>query len=451
MIDNSNTPTVDKIFPEIKENRLKVQRAVVDKQNRDVKKAMLRSVLPSVAVGALDLAGNSFLQDKAQHYYKENQHQLFRLQQQSQVNAAYNEVEGLRRAGLSTALAGSPTAMSIGAVSSPQASSHAPAPESGFGKVDAERALMEQSMRLSQAEINLKNAQAEEQNLINRDLAANQGMASTIWGATLNAMANRAEDMEQFADAEFIRSLKAVGNELRTTGGLDALVHGLQSMGAYSMNYAEARSAVLSSEVLDEQLNKDMASELAIAPFLQNNVWRAQYKELCAQAALFYSDIEVNKHQVKVLDEQVNNLVALTKKTYTEDKQIRNNDSVTAMVEGNEDVIRANIVQGVGHTLQNVAGLAPLAVGRAPTAVASGRVPVSAAPKAGSRASRAPESPVFRSDAKGGAARKAEAAADRKAAQDTWDSFYKGYKSAQRYRGEHSDYPKRKPKPKSIF
>ena len=302
MIDNSNTPSADKIFPEIKENRLKVQRAVVDQQKRQRNESVKDAVLTSGAVGALDLLGNSFLQDKAQHYYKENQQQLFRLQQQSQINAASNEVEGLRRAGLSTALAGSPTAMSIGAVSAPQASTHAPAPDSEFGKVDAEKALMAQSVRLSLSEQNVKNnqarllaAQTQGQELENENMFGANYVAQTAWSSMID---NWIADAENRGDVNTIAGLTALRDGL--TPYLNAGAYQfMQGMMAGQGDYASAVHNRLSTYLDDLVLGKQIGSEqiinsLAIAPYLKNEETRAHIVELGAASVMMMAQADLN-------------------------------------------------------------------------------------------------------------------------------------------------------------
>ena len=302
-LDNSQTAILPPSFDSIKDKRLGVQRAVNEQKRKDVGRSIVDALKPSVALGALDFVGNSLLQDKAQHYYKENQRELFKLNQMSQLNAASNEVESLRRAGLSTALAGSPSSMSIGAVSSPQASTHAPAPSADFGKIDAEKALMAQSVRLSQSEQLVKDAQAgllqsqkTGQDLENENMFGANYVVQQSWSSMID---NWIADAENRGDVNTIASLEALRDGL--TPYLNAGAYQfMQGMLAGSGDYASAVhnrfETYLSDLVIGRQINsEEVINSLAIAPYLKNQETRAHIAELGAASVMMLAQADLNK------------------------------------------------------------------------------------------------------------------------------------------------------------
>lgn len=443
--------------PELEEIQKRNQTAAIARAERDTKRkqetrSIFKSLIPSIGAGLFDFFGNSILQDKAQHYYKENQQQLFNLQQRAEKNAASNEVEGLRRAGLSTAMAGSGSPMSVGAVSSPSASTHTPSPAPEYGKLSAENSLMRKQEGLLDAEINLKNAQAQGVALQNKDTAASQGVAAQAWSATLLGMAERADEVGKTEDGDFLRELANLGDELKTSGSLVTLVQMINSVPSYAGAYSEARSFVLDSKVFDKQLDDpNLLKELAIAPYLKNNVLRGQFKELVAMSAKLYSDKEVNGELVRNIHHQYDEITANIKKLNADADFIKHNDLVGAEITGDEDIIRAHVINGVGRTLQNVAGLAPFAARGLASAPAAAPARGAAAPAAPAKTAVPvkPSRDVYAPNAVGGEARKNMEAAEHKKADKVLQDFYKDYKKSQkRYHRENDDLkkPRRKPK-----
>ena len=208
--------------PNLKEIQEQNATARIARAERDVaakqeNRSLFKSVLPSLGVGLFDFLGNSILQDKAQHYYKENQRELFHLQQESQKNAASNEVEGLRRAGLSTALASGGNAMSIGAVSAPSASSHAPAPSPEYAKVGNDKQLINQENRLVAEETRVKAAQAAllESQKLGQDLQNENALGAnyvvmTTWDNLLNSQITLADSVGDTAISQALTALRLI-------------------------------------------------------------------------------------------------------------------------------------------------------------------------------------------------------------------------------------------------
>lgn len=447
--------------PNLKEIQEQNARARIARAERDVaakqeNRSLFKSVLPSLGVGLFDFFGNSILQDKAQHYYKENQRELFHLQQESQKNAASNEVEGLRRAGLSTALASGGNAMSIGAVSAPSASSHAPAPAPEYAKVGNEKQLINQENRLVAEETRVKAAQAAllESQKLGQDLQNENALGAnyvvmTTWDNLLNSQITLADSVGDTAISQALTALRDSVHPYLNAGAYQFLQGVLASQGDYSKAIDTRISSFLSAEVSGIQAgNKGILSELAIAPLLKNNEIRAHVGEMAAIQVKMLADAENAKALLPAYQKALDKVLAEIRESGVRADQIHNSDLQTAISNGDwgragsiftEDAVKIGL-NAVGFYF----GGRGMAAGRA---AASGKT-APAAPVA-PVAPAAPAAPVLVGETKKalGKANAQAVEADRKKAYDSFDAWYKGYKSGH-YQREHNDnkpYPKRMP------
>lgn len=441
----------------------RVARAERDVQNKKENRSILKSMLPSFGVGLFDFLGNLALQEKAQRNYKENQRDLFKYNQAAEKNAASNAVEGLRKAGLSTALATGGDAMSTAAVSAPSASSHSPAPAPGTGKLGPENALMAQENLLVQREAQVKSAQASllESQKLGQDLAnENQLGANFVVQQSWTSMIdNFIADADNRGDVNTISSLEALRDGL--TPYLNAGAYQfMQGMLAGSADYSKAvhqrLSSYLDDLVLNKQINSEqIISELALAPYLQNQEVRAHIVELGSAAVMMASQADLNNANAansralnpaykKALDK----VLADIRESGVRADQIHNSDLQTAVKNGDwgrvgsiatEDAVKIGL-----NALGFYFGGRGLAAGRAAAKNVAPAAPAAPA---------APVAPSPYGNIQVGETRKAISAqkaakqqADIKKAYETYDNWYSGYKQGVSGREHNDNIPRRRPK-----
>lgn len=441
--------------PELKQIQEKNARArIVRAENAVAEKkenrSLFKSVLPSIGVGLFDFFGNSILQDKAQRYYKENQRELFHLQQQAQKNAASNEVEGLRQAGLSTALASGGNPMSIGAVSAPSGSSHAPAPAPEYSKVGEEKQLMLQENRLVAEETRVKSAQAAllESQKLGQDLqnenalGANYVVMST-WDNLLNSQITIADSIGDSTISQALTALRDSVHPYLNAGAYQFLQGVLASQGDYSKAIDTRITSFLSAEVAGTQAgSKSIISELAIAPLLKNNEVRAHIGELGAIQVKMLADAENAKALLPAYQKQLDKVLADIRESGVRADEIHNSDLQTALANGDwgragsiitEDAVKIGL-NAVGFYF----GGRGMAAGRA---AASASAPTAPSAPAAPTAPAAPARPAIVGETK--KAIKAKEAADIEQANKNLKKWYSGYKSGPSSREVNDNVPYR--------
>lgn len=440
-----------------KNARARIARAENAVAEKKEKRSLFRSILPSLGVGLFDFFGNSVLQDKAQKYYKENQRELFHLQQQAQKNAASNEVEGLRKAGLSTALASGGNAMSIGAVSAPSASSHAPAPAPEYAKVGEEKQLMAQENRLVAEETRAKSAQAAllESQKLGQDLQNENALGAnyvvmTTWDNLLNSQITIADSIGDTTISQALTALRDSVHPYLNAGAYQFLQGVLASQGDYSKAIDTRITSFLNAEVSGTQAgSKTIINELAIAPLLKNGEIRAHIGELGAIQVKMLADADNAKALLPAYQKQLDKVLAEIRESGVRADEIHNSDLQTALANGDwgragsiitEDAVKIGL-NAVGFYFGGRGMAAGRAAASASTAPAAPTAPASPT---------APAAPALVGETKK-ALSKANAQAveaDRKKAYDNFDTWYKGYKTGhyQRENNDNKPIPKRMPK-----
>lgn len=448
-------------FEKIKQQRFDVQRAVNDSVDKSASKG-LRQALKASAFGAgLDFLGNFGLSVLNQKHYKENQRELFKLQMQAQKDAASNEVEGLRKAGLSASMATGANGMSVAGASAVPSSMRAPSPAPEFGLTGSQKSLMAQENRLMEGELSVKRAQAEllasqkaGQDIANDNALGANYAVQTAFDSWVDGQMADAEAVEDWVTWNTLKALKDSAHPILNVGGYDVVKDLIKSSSFEANAAAERISGYLDSIVLSKQATDDViVNSLAIAPFLHNEKMRADIGYLGQAALKLMADTENAKALLPAYKKQLDKVLADIRESGVRADEIHNSDLQTAVANGDwgrvgsiatEDAVKLGAqVFGIYMFSRGARGAARGAAAEtaAPTLSRSGSAPTF----------NQPVTDVLVGETKKALAKDKAAAveADRKKAYDTFDTWYKGYKSGHSQH-EHNDnkksYPKRLPK-----
>lgn len=262
---------------------------------------------------ALGYLAQSQLSSQQQKYYRENMKKSFGYSQLAQKLAPTNVKQGLVMAGLNPALA-------VEGRFSPAQSPSAPLGSNSIGmpSIDgAQSALMMSEAKKANAEarnIELKNEQIDDENKIGQGLAISQ----------LQRMADELPDTAYEAKAR----MQALADMAKNRGSLSALMSFsdmLDKRESYNSRYIQNR---LQKAVVDYQLDEkhgfeghSIIADLANLPsaefaklhattmdLLRHAEWLSKNKELTEE------EKNLKLEQIKLTKEQINNLVAATKR-----------------------------------------------------------------------------------------------------------------------------------------
>lgn len=174
---------------------------------------LIGSALIGAGVAGLQTVANGFMQQRAAAYnqemYEKNQAANYLYQMNAQRNAAANEVEGLRQAGLSPVLANGAQGMSIAAGTQGTAK----APESSF---DPANLMLLSQKKLMDAQADKTAADAESVKIDN----ANKKQRDAAYGVALDA------------DLEHLKTL--VGSDSKSSELIDQFLALPKSEGTYN-------------------------------------------------------------------------------------------------------------------------------------------------------------------------------------------------------------------------
>lgn len=258
------------------------------------------------AIAAGTTIANGLMQQRAaaynQNVYRENMHANFLLSQQAQRNAARNEVEGLRQAGLSTALAD-------GAAGAPQvtaASGTAQAPQ-----FDPANLLLRSQIKLAESQAEKNEAEADSQKIKNKreksyDLALSQNLASYYESLVDSTYDDDLKDF--FADqASFARKGKA--NE----GNKRALLDYFDLQGKNEEAIARKMDKKLTAWLSELRWNKAKGHTDETNPFVkslvtldarQSDLLAAEAANIIASGKNMEQQIELTKQRIELTKEQ---------------------------------------------------------------------------------------------------------------------------------------------------
>lgn len=310
---------------------------------------ILKSLLPTAFQGAVESLQTKASDERQNRMYRENQRMLFDLAQESQRMAASNQVEGLRRAGLSTAQASGAQGMGISVASAPHGSPHA-------GAANPEMALMKSQADLLRSETELNDARKAGVEIDNANKEGANLTYASAYDEILNVMEADAKVVGDKVTLGMVDALRQNKNIVRTKGDLDALRDVVKMVQASPAVMAQRIHDYLISSIENVQANTpSIVAAQVIAPLLNNDETRGRIALMAANAAKYYSDTEVNKELLPKLREEVSWLGSQIKHLDIQTQQIHNADVASAIVNGDFDIVAANALIGVAGAAKEAA------------------------------------------------------------------------------------------------
>lgn len=361
---------------------------------KEVATPILKSLLPTAFQGAVESLQTKASDERQNRMYRENQRMLFDLAQESQRMAASNQVEGLRRAGLSTAQASDAQGMGITVASAPHGSPHA-------GAANPEMALIKNQADLLRSETELNDARKAGVDIDNANKEGANLTYASAYDEILNVMEADAKVVGDKVTLGMVDALRQNKNIVRSKGDLDALRDVVKMVQASPAVMAQRIHDYLISSIENVQANTpSIVAAQVIAPLLNNDETRGRIALMAANAAKYYSDTEVNKELLPKLREEVSWLGSQIKHLDIQTQQIHNADVASALVNGDYDIVAANALIGVAGAAKEAAvysvptaraGKVIDAVGKKiGGAVEKASAPSKAVPKAAPKASKPP-------------------------------------------------------------
>lgn len=315
----------------------------------------VNQMVPVAATGALNQLLSVNAERRAQERYEKNQALLYKYAQMSQKNAARNQVEGLRAAGLSTALASGAQGMQMTAASMPQTNPSAPAP-------NPQSALLETSAlaQATQAEDNaaaadLKREQERGVRIANDNA---EGANYTFNSAYDQVLDNAIKDAEAAGDeqsVEFYKNLRdSMHDIVKTQGDFDALVKVADYYSKSPFVLANRINAMYERDVGARMLsNPRVAASQALRPIWDIKSLKGHYLEAVAMSTKLKSDVNVNeellpkiKNEVQQIAQAIETDKALQQRIIAEANRTHNSDVQTLVKEGDWYGVAANAVEG---------------------------------------------------------------------------------------------------------
>lgn len=316
---------------------------------KEAAQPILKSLLPTAFQGAVESLQAKGSDERQNRMYKENQRMLFDLAQESQRNAASNQVEGLRRAGLSAAQASGAQGMGVAAASAPHGSPHA-------GAANPEMALIKKQAELLESEARLNDAKREGQELTNANTEGANLTYASAYDSILDVMEADASVVGDKVTLSVIGALRQNKNIVRSAGDLQALQQVAKMVQASPAIMAQRIHDYLTSSIESVQANTpSIVAAQVIAPLLRNDETRERIALMAANAAKYYSDAEANKELLPKLREEVKWLGSQIKHLDIQTQEIHNSDIASALVNGDYDIVAANAVIGAANAGKDIA------------------------------------------------------------------------------------------------
>lgn len=410
----------------------------------------MNQLAPTAAGVALGAVRDYFADQRRQKYYKENQEALFKYGQLAQRNAASNMVEGLKKAGLSPALATDASGMSTASASMPSGSSGSAVPNPDAALVGTDKAMAYSSMLtqqkqrdLLQSEVDLNNARTEGQQIVNRREEGADYVGLQMWDSTIDGLVRDAEAMGDKNAAAAYEAIRNIDGPIVNQGFYDALRSFGVTSSSFSENSVKRVSAYIENKIsAAKEKHPEFFEAMAIAPYLENAKVRAQIGELGAMTLKLASDVDVNKAMLPEIAQKIEQIKNEMEHTDIDDAIAKHNDLAGMLKDG--DVVGASVYIAEGAAKFAAQALGLYFGGKALAAKkAAGKAGEVLAPEGSPRNlnqsldTNYKYSPQKVGETKAGE-KKAEVSkiarerGDRANAQKAWNKFYKEYKREHR-------------------
>lgn len=268
--------------------------------------------LDALADAGVQIAGNEFLSQRENERYMRNQTALYRMSQSAQKNAIVNEVESMRMAGISPALAaGKTAAANVPTAPSQSKSVNVQADISALAKLDAETDLLRaqaENLRSDTGNTMEDTAGKELQNQITR--------ATNEW---IDAYVQKLypKDYENFRTAHPGESLN-IGYLKAHNGVLDSVVRDAERDVALTQADIDKQVALIQSA--DPKFAQAIASlPVAQRDSIYSNIARLQVLNRVSEA-----DISVSEERQKEIRQSIDKLWTETKKMLVDSPMLAN-------------------------------------------------------------------------------------------------------------------------------
>lgn len=313
---------------------------------------LIGSALIGAGVAGVQTVANGFMQQRAAAYnqemYEKNQAANYLYQMNAQRNAAANEVEGLRQAGLSPVLANGAQGMSIAAGTQGTAK----APESSF---DPANLMLLSQKKLMDAQADKTAADAESVKIDN----ANKKQRDAAYGVALDADLEHLKILvgSDSKSAELIDQLLALPKSEGTYNALDRVLEYLpKSYGARAdmidnmlkerINQARWQSSDPKSKSGLDWIDNPLLKSLANADAATVDKTVADISKVMAEKDNLEAVVELTRKQTELTKEDIERVKAMA-------SQIRNSDVKSMIDKGDYKgalfTLLTGLIMGLGN------------------------------------------------------------------------------------------------------
>lgn len=275
----------------------------------------------AVTSTGLQMLGQSYLSDREQAQYKQNQALNYKYSQMAQINAAANTRAGLEKAGLSPALmnAGnfSPAQMSAAPMQNKQIS--APSLDGVSALLSAQQSsLMEEQKELVHAQRNNVEADTDSKDIDNARKAAEDSVADSALRGSIDKLLK-----DSVGNPELYSYAQGLKKYFDTHNGNVGSFAGLQRLSDYVLhldkNKAESLEVSLLTKVNELKLKNGSAQVLARMPSMTQRKILSEISHTNADIGLIMANKDLSEADVLERVERISKEATERIKTYHSD------------------------------------------------------------------------------------------------------------------------------------
>lgn len=314
----------------------------------DAATPVMKSIAPVAVSGAIEHLMGVSADRRAQKYYRENQESMYRYGQMAQVNAARNEVEGLKKAGLSTALAGGAQGMSTSVAAMPHQNPKSVAANPEAAMVNSNLSLNAKQGALLDSETDLNKAREQGVLIDNANKEGENLTYASAYDEILDVIEQDAIVAKDGVTLNLVAALRQNKNIFRTAGDIKALKDVAAMAQASPAIMAQRIHNALNTAIDTAAANNPnwVAAQIA-RPLLENAEIRERMALLAANTAKFMSDTEANKALLPKIKAETEHLGALISNLNIDTEKIHNSDIVGAIKNGDWSTVGAHAAVGL--------------------------------------------------------------------------------------------------------
>lgn len=319
------------------------------------------SLLGAAAGGLLGLAADTWSSDRSREMdqvdYQENQLQNFMYGQQSQRNAASNEVAGLMKAGLNPALAGGANAAPM--VGAPMQNKQAPQLNVGMAQLLSGLALQKAQKENVEADTELKGAQKEKvegESQLNSEQLAQYKEYRQSYASNLTRMYREFAKDDYHFDKSTREAFEFAADELEkdssegiSAGGMKAMFDYLETRERLLKQVSKEVAASFDFETALASMDPAIVKATASMPVAQRTNLLSLSAQYMENVKLMATSEKLNTKELERVDADVNRIITETKKIYHSDNLQLIDDKQAAKVLWNVGGSAANALLRAKH------------------------------------------------------------------------------------------------------